>query len=140
VNKMTSTWFLLFVVAVFVVGLTTMTVLRAGAIESETTPAWIANPGDCICGLDDPRLVSNPALVDYARVLNATPEMKKMRDKGIDPNSPAGIQLKSQATDRVRGAADKVRAQNGYCSVWKAIRHRDGRVVPDVTALVTTLL
>lgn len=116
-NKMTSMWALLIVIAASIAGAATLVILRAGATEADAGPAWIANPIDCICGLDDPRLVSNPAVVDYPRVLNATPEMKKMRDKGIDPASPAGIQLKSQATDRVRGAAEKVRAKNEYCSI-----------------------
>lgn len=110
-----------------------------GEADGDPTSAWIANPTDCICGLDDPRLVSRPAVVDYPRVLYATPEMKKMREKGIDPESPAGIQLRSQAVDRIRVAADAVRTRDGYCSVWKAIRHRDGRLVADVSAQVMAL-
>lgn len=106
----------------------------------ETSPAWIADPVDNICGLDDPRLLSNPALIDYPRVLDRTPEMQKMRDKHIDPTSPAGIQLRNAAMDRVRNASEKARIQGGYCSVWKRVSHKDGRVVPDLTAAVSALL
>jgi hypothetical protein len=97
---------------------------------------WIVDRSDNICGLDDPRMLSRPAKVDYEALLAATPEIKKLRDDKVDPNSSEGIQLRQKAVDRVRTAADKVRAAEGYCSVWKQIRHQDGRVVPDVTDLV----
>lgn len=106
----------------------------------ESSTGWLADPADNICGLGDPRLLSHPSLIDYPRVLGRTPEMKKMREKDIDPNSPAGIQLKNQAMDRVRNAADRARIQGGYCSVWKHITHKDGRVVPDISAVVLTLI
>ncbi len=106
----------------------------------EVGTSWIAARGDSICGLDDPRLLSHPARVDYTRVLDSTPEMKKMQHDGIDPASPAGIQLKTQAVDRVRTAAEKARLAGGYCSVWKRISHRDGREVPDLTVQVIALL
>ena len=54
----------------------------------------------------------------------------------IAPASPEGIQLKQAACDRVRQASDGVRGDRGYCSVWKTIRHKDGREVPDITDLV----
>ena len=110
------------------------------AEASAESPDWIADRADCICGLDDPRLLSNPAVVDYGRCLYATTEMKRMREENIDPQSPRGIQLAAQAADRVRGAAESVRSQFGHCSVWKTIRHRDGRAVPDRTADVLAAL
>ena len=97
---------------------------------------WVVDRSDNICGLDDPRMLSRPAKVDYEALLGATPEIKKLRDDKVDPNSSEGIQLRQKAVDRVRNAADKVRSTEGYCSVWKQIRHQDGRVVPDVTDLV----
>ena len=102
----------------------------------EAGSAWIVDRADNICGLDDPRTLSKPARVDYDAVLRSTPEMKKIRDDKIDPNSPQGIQLRQAAATRVQKAAEKVRAANGYCSVWKAIRHQDGRAVPDATEAV----
>jgi hypothetical protein len=81
-------------------------------------------------------MLSNPARVDYPAVLDATPEMRQIRDEKIDPSSSRGIQLRQSAVDRVRRAAEKVRSARGHCSVWKQIRHRDGRAIPDVTQLV----
>lgn len=107
---------------------------------AEPEPAWIVNRSDSICGLDDPRLLSNPALIQYKRVLDNTPEMKKMREQQIDPASPIGIQLRMSAVDRVRSASDRVRVGFGHCSVWKNIAHKDGRQVPDLTLPVLELL
>ena len=97
---------------------------------------WVVHRADNICGLDDARMLSNPARVDYPSLLDATPEMKQIRDEKIDPNSSRGIQLRQAAVDRVRRATEKVRSSRGHCSVWKQIRHRDGRAIPDVTQLV----
>jgi hypothetical protein len=97
---------------------------------------WICNRADNICGLDDARMLSNPAKVDYDRLMRATPEMKKVRAEGIDPDSVKGIQLRQAAVDRVRRACDAEQQARGHCSVWKAISHRDGRVIPDITDAV----
>lgn len=113
---------------------------RGELYAEDNTSGWIGNRVDCICGLDDPRLLSHPARIDHARCLGATPELKKMRDENIDPLSPRGIQLTAQAVDRVRNAAEEVRTQHGHCSVWKQIHHRDGRIVPDRTAEVIAIL
>lgn len=107
------------------------------ALVGEAGPDWIAQKADGICGLDDPVLVSNPALVQYALLVDATPEARKLRDENIDPRSAAGIQLLQRAADRVRDECEVVRAVQGHCSVWKRIRHKDGRAVPDLTVLVT---
>jgi hypothetical protein len=85
-------------------------------------------------------MLSKPAKVDYDALLKSTSEMKKIRDDKIDAGTPEGIRLRQAAVDRVRGAADKVRAAEGYCSVWKQVRHQDGRTIPDITDLVKAQL
>jgi len=100
---------------------------------SDVESAWIVDQTDNVCGLSDPRMLSRPARVDHPALLAATPEMKRIANEGIDPNSSLGVALRQQAVDRVLRAADHVRQHEGYCSVWKRIRHRDGRVIPDVT-------
>jgi len=97
---------------------------------------WIAKPADNICGLRDPNQLSSPALVDFRVCLDATPEVRRMREQNIDPASPKGIQLHSEAVNRVTAACEAVRMANGHCSVWKEIRHKDGRVVANITELV----
>jgi hypothetical protein len=97
---------------------------------------WLVNPADNICGLRDPKMLSNPVRVDFDSLLQATTEFEKMRRENIGSNSPEGIQLRQAAIDRVRRACEAVRVANGHCSVWKAIRHRDDRPVVDVTELV----
>jgi hypothetical protein len=106
----------------------------------ETVVGWIVDRADNICGLDDPKMLSKPAKVDYDALLKATAEMKKVKDDKIDPNSPQGIQLRQAAATRVQKAAEKVRATDGYCSVWKTVRHQDGRVVADITDAVKAQL
>jgi hypothetical protein len=106
----------------------------------EVSTGWIVDRAENICGLDDPKMLSKPAKVDYDGLLKATAEMKKIKDDKIDPNSPQGIQLRQAAATRVQKAADKVRAADGYCSVWKTIRHQDGRSVPDITDAVKAQL
>lgn len=101
---------------------------------------WICDRADSICGLDDPKMLSKPAKLDYDAVLKATPEMKKIVTDKIDPNSSEGINLRTRAVDRVREKAEAVRAAQGYCSVWKSISHKDGRTIPDITDLVKAQL
>lgn len=108
-------------------------VVGRGGEASDVESAWIVDPTDNVCGLSDPRMLSRPARVDHPLLLAATPEMKRIANEGIDPNSPLGVMLRQQAVDRVLRAADHVRQRDGYCSVWKRIRHRDGRAIPDVT-------
>jgi hypothetical protein len=107
----------------------------AQAVE-EVGPEWIAAKADSLCGLDDPALLSNPALVQHGSLIEATPEARRLRDENIDPQSAAGIQLLQRAADRVRDECEVVRDARGHCSVWKRIRHRDGRSVPNVTQFV----
>jgi hypothetical protein len=101
---------------------------------------WVCDRADSICGLDDPKMLSKPAKLDYDALYKATSEYKKIRDEKIDPNSSEGIQLRQRAVDRIREKTESIRSQNGYCSVWKTIKHQDGRVVPDITDQVKALL
>jgi hypothetical protein len=110
------------------------------SIESESNAKWIVDRADNICGLDDAKMLSKPARVDYDALLKSTAEMKKIRDDKIDSGSPEGIRLRQAAVDRVRVAAEKVRVSEGYCSVWKQVRHVDGRAIPDITDLVKAQL
>ena len=108
----------------------------AAAVEG----SWVANAADNICGLSDLRQVSDPAKVDYPELWDATPEIRKMKDEDIDPGSAEGIQLQQEATDRIREACDEVREDEGYCSVWKRISHKDARSVDEVTGEVIASL
>lgn len=112
----------------------------AAGCASELTQTWVCDRSDNICGLDDARMLSKPCKVDYDALLKATPEMKKITNDKIDPNSSEGINLRQKAVDRIRDKADAVRTANGYCSVWKTIRHADGRNIPDITDLVKAQL
>ncbi|MCK6448944.1 MAG: hypothetical protein L6Q99_21320 [Planctomycetes bacterium] len=110
----------------------------AAARAVEALPAafakdWILKSADNICGLKDANQLSNPAVIDYDAALAATPEMKKIKDQKIDPNSPEGIRLSNAALDRLTKACEEIRTQLGHCSVWKEIRHKDGRVITDIT-------
>lgn len=109
-------------------------------VDAPATQGWVVDRAENICGLDDSKMLSKPAKVDYDALLKSTPQWKKIRDNKIDPNSPEGIQLRQEAVNKVRDACDKIRAQDGYCSVWKTIRHTDGRTVADITDLVKAQL
>jgi hypothetical protein len=97
---------------------------------------WILKTSDNICGLRDANQLTHPAQVNYETCLQATPEMKRLRDQKIDPKSAEGIQLRSAGISRVTNACERVRASQGYCSVWKQISHKDGRAISDLSSLV----
>ena len=101
---------------------------------------WIVKAENNICGLSDATQLSNPVVVDFTALLDATPEYKKMKDQKISSTSPEGIKLNNEAVTRVATQCEAVRAANGYCSVWKEIKHRDGRAISDVTDKVKALL
>lgn len=103
-------------------------------------PGWECKSSDNICGLRDKRQLSNPAQVDWSSLLDDTPEMQEMTKKGIDPNSPEGIRLKNKAESRLRAACEAEMDAGGHCSVWKAISHKDGRDIPDITEAVRARL
>jgi hypothetical protein len=108
-----------------------------GSVLAENVESdWILNANDNVCGLRDPRMLSNPGRINYDTLMAATPELQKLKREGIDPSSAEGIQLKQQAIDRVTKASESVRVTQGHCSVWKAISHKDGRVITDLTELV----
>lgn len=111
---------------------------------TEATPMsisrdWSAKAEDNICGLRDVTQVSNPVVIDFQACLDATPEMKKIKSEKIDAKSPEGIRLTTEATNRVTQACESVQKSHGYCSVWKSIKHKDGRVITDISSLVTAL-
>ena len=56
------------------------------ADDGRGTP-YVVNKSDNICGLDQPRQLTNPAVVDYDTLLAATPEAKKIAKDKIDPKS-----------------------------------------------------
>jgi len=125
--------------------LTLLGLLAGGVSQSQPaarpTPAvtpfeekWIADEEDNICGIKDLKKVSNPAKVDYDDLWAATPQIKKMKEKKIDPESAEGKALRSQAKTLITKTCELVRAAKGHCGVWKAIRNEDGRKVPDVTS------
>ena len=94
---------------------------------------WIAEPSDNICGIADLKKVSNPARVDFDSLIESTPEIKEMRRDRVDPVSARGKQLRRAANELVTKATEMVRRARGHCGIWKAIRHRDGRAIPNVT-------
>ncbi len=101
---------------------------------------WLVKAENNICGLSDAGQLSTPVVVDFAALLDATPEYKKMKDQRISATSPEGIKLNHEAVNRIAVQCEAIRASNGYCSVWKEIKHRDGRSVTDVTDKVKALL
>ncbi len=110
-----------------------------GRDDGRGTPYHV-NKTDNICGLDEPRQLTSPAVVNYSALLAATPEVKKIAKDKIDPTSSEGITLTAKARSRVLSACESVRQSGGHCSVWKTIRRRDKRAIPDVTDAVKRLL
>jgi hypothetical protein len=106
------------------------------ALGATVQADWIAKRTNNIVGLKDVNQLSKPAVINFKRCLAATPEMKKMKKDGIKADSPEGIRLKNAAVNRVTNAADTVRTAGGYCSVWKTIKHKDGRRIADLTTRV----
>ena len=116
--------------------------LSGGVTHSQPRPAteavafeskWVADEEDNICGIKDLKKVSNPAKVDYDDLWEATPQIKKMKEKKIDPESTEGKALRSQAKTLITKSCELVRAAKGHCGIWKTIKHEDGRKIPDVT-------
>ncbi len=105
----------------------------AGLAADALSHGWVAFDGDSICGVSDLRKVSNPAVVDYSALLDATPQIKEMKKKKIDPDSVQGKALRQKAASLVNRKCEIVRSKRGHCGVWKTIRHKDGRAIPDVT-------
>lgn len=113
----------------------------AGTTSSQALGTdWIVSSGDNVCGVSDARQISNPARVSYNSLLGDTPELKEMKKKGIDKDSPEGQILHNKGVDRVRKAANTVMTDKSHCSVWKTIRSRKGASVPDITEAVRAKL
>lgn len=103
--------------------------------DGRGTP-YVVNKSDNICGLDQPRQLTSPAVVDYTSLVAATSEYQQIQKEKIDPNSSKGITLMTKARARVLTACESVRSANGHCSVWKEIRRRDKKAVTDITDAV----
>lgn len=119
---------------------TTREVVAESPALAKANRDWIVKSTDNVCGLKEAAQVSNPAVVDWQTLLEATPEMRKLRSEKIAEDSPEGIQLLTEASNRVTQACESLRASQGHCSVWKSIRHKDGRAVTDLTDLVKAQL
>ena len=105
----------------------------SAVLTSSAESKWVANEEDNICGIKDLKKVSNPAKVDYDGLWEATPQIKKMKEKKIDPESAEGKALRSQAKTLITKTCESVRAAKGHCGIWKTIKNEDKRSVPDVT-------
>jgi hypothetical protein len=105
------------------------------ADDGRGTP-YIVNRADSICGIAEPRAITSPAKVDYDELLGATPEVRLIKRRRIDPESAKGIKLMTEARRKVLAACETVRASEGYCSIWKGIKRRDKTPVDDITAKV----
>ncbi len=104
------------------------------------TASWSAISKNNICGLTNPRQLTQPARIDYRAALEATAEMKDLKRRGISLNSAEGQILREKAADRVRRVGSKLIRKRGHCSLWKEISHCDGRQVPDLTsALIASI-
>ena len=97
---------------------------------------FIFDRSDNICGNKAPMGITAPATVDYDALLAVTDEVRKIKKRKIDPHSAEGRTLMTAARRKVLDACEKVRRANNHCGVWKKIRRRDGRAIPDLTAKV----
>lgn len=111
-----------------------------GPIDDGRGTPYIVDKDDAICGLSEPRQLTNPAKVDFDALLAATKEIKELKRNKISPSSAKGIELTTKARTRVRDACESIRTANGYCSIWKAISRRDRTAITDVTAAVKAQL
>ncbi|MDE0913709.1 MAG: hypothetical protein OSB57_00855 [Planctomycetota bacterium] len=93
---------------------------------------------DNICGkgIKNPASITKPATVNYEALLEATDEVRKIKKNRIDRQSAEGLQLMTQAKQKVLSACETVRRANSHCGVWKKITRRDGVGVADITAKV----
>jgi len=97
---------------------------------------WEARESDNICGIHNLKRVTRPAVVNYDELLAATPQVQEIDRKGIDPESAEGRALLKGAHTLITKTCEVVRIVEGYCSVWKVISHKDGRVIPNITGSV----
>ena len=109
---------------------------EVGSLANNETSDWKAESEDHVCGLSSLRKLSNPAVVDYDDLWDATPEIIELTENEIDPDSAEGIRLQKLATDRIFAACEEVMKDESHCSIWKEISHADERAIPDLTELV----
>lgn len=100
---------------------------------------WVAEEADNLCGISNLKRVTNPALVNYDSLLDATPQMTEMREKRIKPDSIEGKTLREAARKLIVTKAQAVQKLGGYDGLWKAITNKDGRRIDDVTKDVIAL-
>ena len=101
---------------------------------------WDVKSENSVCGVSTARQITNPAKVDYEKLMSATSEMKELEREGIKRDSARGQTLVIKARDKVRRASKAVMDEKGHCSVWKKIRHKKGRTVADITSSVEAKL
>jgi len=115
-------------------------VIQGTGRPAEAAASYEAKASHSISGLTNVSQLSNPMVVRYEEVMEATEERVRMRKEKIDPTSPLGEILESAAHRRVSAASRAVMRREGHCSAWKRIKRKDGRSVPDLTADVIAQL
>ena len=68
-------------------------------------------------------MVTQPGVVNWQKLLDSTPEMKKLEKEGIKKDSPKGVQLISEAETRCTKACVKQMRVAKVDSMWKNISH-----------------
>lgn len=106
------------------------TELMAGQAE------WVIQAEDSVCGVVEARQIRKPAKVDFDRLVDLTPEGKKILRDRIDLDSAEGVRLMNRAKSRVRDASAIIMKRQGYDSVWKDISSKKGTYISDLTAYV----
>lgn len=97
---------------------------------------WVIQAEDSVCGVVEARQIRKPAKVDFDRLVDLTPEGKKIKRDRIDPDSAEGVRLMNRAKSRVRDASAIIMKRQGYDSVWKDISSKKGTYITDLTAYV----
>ena len=127
-------------------GLVAFITLTTPALSAWTAPRspepitgqveWVVQAENSVCGVVEARQIRKPAKVDFDRLVDLTPEGKKiLRDK-IDLDSAEGVRLMNRAKSRVRDASAVIMKRQGYDSVWKDISSKKGTYIADLTAYV----
>ena len=103
---------------------------------ADSTHGWVADERDNIAGIHTLKRVTKPALVNYDELLAVTPQIQEIERKGVDPESAEGRALRRGARTLITKTCEIVRRAEGHCSIWKAIAHKDGRDIPNLTSAV----
>lgn len=96
-------------------------------------PEWQVRATDNLCGLQAARQLSAPARVDLTALLEATPEVARIRAERLADSTAAYAHLMQGARQRVLRACELERKAGAWCSVWSRIQHRSGQQVPEIT-------